>query len=111
MNNNDSSQAYVGFDRVNHSNLTFKTIKNHHARYTFMLSPCFFLDPAVPPTFFILESPLVNMTKMLIIWMIFGSRLLSLFSVSAFYSFLKYLRYTTDRQANKFEELQLRFRF
>jgi len=76
-----------------------------------MLSPCFFLDPAVPPTFFILESPLVNMTKMLIIWMIFGSRLLSLFSVSAFYSFLKYLRYTTDRQANKFEELQLRFRF
>ena len=44
--------------------------------------------------------------------MIFGSRLLSLFSVSAVYSFLKYLRYTTNRQANKFEELQvLRFRF
>jgi len=31
---------------------------------------------------------------MLIVWMIFGSRLLSLFSV---YSFLKYLRYTTNR--------------
>ena len=43
--------------------------------------------------------------------MIFGSRLLGLFSVSAIYSFLKYLRYTTNRQANKFEELQLRFRF
>jgi len=53
----------------------------------------------------------VNMTKMLIVWMIFGSRLLSLFLVSAVYSFLKYLRYTTNRQANKFEELQLRFRF
>jgi len=48
---------------------------------------------------------------MLIVWMIFGSRLLSLFSVSAVYSFLKYLRYTTNRQANKFEEVQLRFRF
>ena len=43
---------------------------------------------------------------MLIVWMIFGSRLLNLFSVSAVYSFLKYLRYITD----KFEELQLRFR-
>ena len=45
--------------------------------------------------------------------MIFSSRLLSLFSnsVSAVYSFLKHLRYTTNRQANKFEELQLRFRF
>jgi len=42
------------------------------------------------------------MTKMFIVWMIFGSRLLSLFSVSAVYSFLKYLRYTTNRQANKF---------
>jgi len=43
--------------------------------------------------------------------MIFGSRSLCLFSVSAVYSFLKYLRYTTNRQANKIEELQLRFRF
>jgi len=34
-----------------------------------------------------------------------------LFSVSAVYSFLKYLRNTTNRQANKFEELQLRFGF
>ena len=41
---------------------------------------------------------------------IFGSRLLSLFSVSAVYSFLKYLRYTTNRQANNFEELQHKFR-
>jgi len=37
------------------------------------------------------------MTKMLIVWIIFGSRLLSSFSMSAFYSFLKYLRYTTNR--------------
>jgi len=51
------------------------------------------------------------MTKMLIVWIIFGSRSLSLFSVSAVYSFLKYLRYTINRWANKFEELQLRFRF
>ena len=43
--------------------------------------------------------------------MIFGSRLLSLFTVSAFYSFLKYLRYTTNRQENKFEQLQLTFKF
>jgi len=33
------------------------------------------------------------MTKMLIVWMIFGSRLLSSFSVSALHSFLKCLRY------------------
>jgi len=31
------------------------------------------------------------MTKMLLVWVIFGSRLLSSFSVSAFYSLLKYL--------------------
>jgi len=37
------------------------------------------------------------MTKMLIVWMIFGRRLLSSFSVSAFYSFLKCLRYTANR--------------
>jgi len=47
------------------------------------------------------QTAYVNMTKMLIIWMIFGSRLLSLFSVSAVYSLLKYLRYTTNREANK----------
>jgi len=57
------------------------------------------------------QTAYVNMTKMLIVWIIFGSGLLSLFSVSAVYSFLKYLRYTTNRQANKFEELQPRFRF
>ena len=43
--------------------------------------------------------------------MIFGSRLLSLFSMSVVYSFLKYLRHTTNRQAKKFEKLQLTFRF
>jgi len=32
------------------------------------------------------------MTKMLIVLMIFGSRLLRSFSMSPFYSFLKYLR-------------------
>jgi len=53
----------------------------------------------------------VNMTKMLIVWMIFGSRLLRSFLMSAFYSFLKYLRYTTNRQADKFEKIQVRFRF
>jgi len=43
------------------------------------------------------QTAYVNMTKTLIVWMIFGSRLPSLFSVSAVYSFLKYLRYTTNR--------------
>jgi len=59
------------------------------------------------------QTAYVNMTKMLILWMIFGSRLLSWFSMSAIYSFLKYLRYTTNRhrQADKFEKIQLRFRF
>ena len=44
------------------------------------------------------------MTKMLIVWIIFGSRLLSSFSVSVFYSFLKCLRYTANRhtQVRKF---------
>jgi len=44
--------------------------------------------------------------------MIFGGRLLSLFSVWAVYCFLKYLRYTTNRhKAKKFEELQFKLRF
>jgi len=51
------------------------------------------------------------MTKMLIGWMIFGCRLLSSFIVSAFYSFLKCLRYTADTgkfetDTDKFEKLQ-----
>jgi len=37
------------------------------------------------------------MTKMLIVWMIFDSRLLSSFSMSAFYPFLRCLRYTANR--------------
>jgi len=41
---------------------------------------------------------------MLIVWMVFGSTLLSSFSMSAFYCFLKYLHYTANRhrQADKF---------
>jgi len=41
---------------------------------------------------------------MLIVWMVFGSTLLSSFSMPAFYYFLKYLRYTANRhrQADKF---------
>jgi len=59
------------------------------------------------------QAAYVNMIKMLIVWTSFGSRLLSSFSMSAFYSFLKYLRYTTNRhnQADKFEKIQMRFRF
>jgi len=49
------------------------------------------------------QTAYVNMIKMYIVWMIFGSRLLRSFSVSAVYSFLKYLRYTTNRQEKKFE--------
>jgi len=36
----------------------------------------------------------------LIMWMIFGSRLLSSFSMSALHSFLKYLCYTKARIVN-----------
>jgi len=34
-----TSLLYVGFDRVNDSNFIFKTTKNHHAKWTFMLAP------------------------------------------------------------------------
>ena len=44
-----------------------------------------------------LQTAYVNMTKMLIVWMIFGIRLLSSFSMSAFHSFFNCLRYTTNR--------------
>ena len=49
------------FDCVNHSNLTFRTTKNHHARYTFILAPLLFSWlRSGPSTFLILESPLVR---------------------------------------------------
>jgi len=59
------------------------------------------------------QTAYVNRTKTLIVWMIFGSRLLSSFSTTAFYCFPKYLRYTTNRhrQAYKFEKIQIKFRF
>ena len=59
------------------------------------------------------QTAYVNMTKMLIVWTSFGSRLLSSFSTSAFYSFLKYLRCITNRhrQTYKFEKIQVRLRF
>jgi len=54
-----------------------------------------------------LTQRMLNMRKMLIVWKIFGSRLLSSCSVSAFYSFSSaYAALQTD----KFEKLQLRFR-
>jgi len=54
------SQAYVGFDRVNHSKSIFITTENHHAGETFMLAPLLFsFVPLWPPNFVILESPLV----------------------------------------------------
>jgi len=28
-----TSLLYVGFDRINHNNLIFKAMKNHHARH------------------------------------------------------------------------------
>jgi len=39
------------------------------------------------------------MTKILIVWMVFGSKFLSSFLMSTIYSFLKYLRYDRHRQA------------
>jgi len=56
VNNNDSpylmmftSLLHIGFDRVNDNNLIFKTTNNHNAKWTFMLPPYFFLNPAVVP--------------------------------------------------------------
>jgi len=47
---------------------------------------------------------------MLIVWMIFGSKLLSSFLMSVIYSFLKYLRYRqTQISSGKVANLQLRF--
>jgi len=59
VNNNDSSYLtiftsllHVGFDRVNDSNLIFKTTKHHHAKSTFMLAPLVFpWSRSAPPTF------------------------------------------------------------
>jgi len=42
------SQAYLGFDRINH----------HHTGWTFVLPPCSFFGPAVASHFLILEPPL-----------------------------------------------------
>ena len=36
------SRAYVGFDRVNHSNSIFITTENHHVGEIFTLAPVFF---------------------------------------------------------------------
>jgi len=53
------SQAYVGFDRFNHSKSIFITVENHHAGETLMLAPLLFsLALQCSPFFFILESPL-----------------------------------------------------
>ena len=43
------SQAYVGFDRVNHSKSIFITAEIHHAGQKFMLAP---LRPSLAPQFF-----------------------------------------------------------
>ena len=50
------------------------------------------------------QTEYVNMTKMLIVLMIFGSRLLSSFQMSALYFCLKHLYYARNRQADKFEK-------
>jgi len=50
------------------------------------------------------------MKKILIVWIIFGSKLLSSFLMSAIYSFPKYLRYRqTQTSSGNVENLQLRF--
>jgi len=45
------------------------------------------------------QTAYLNMKNALIAWMIFGRKFLSSFSLSAIYSFLKYLRYTQTQQA------------
>jgi len=48
------------------------------------------------------------MKKILIVWMIFGRKLLTSFVMSAVYFFLKYLRYRQTSSGNV-KNLQLRF--
>ena len=58
------SQAYVEFDRFNHSKSIFITTENHHAGETFMLPPLFFPWPRSGPlSFFILKLPLTFLTR------------------------------------------------
>jgi len=53
------SQAYVGFDRFNHSKSVFIITENHHVAKTFRLTPIVFsfAPQWLPQFFFILESP------------------------------------------------------
>jgi len=56
VNNNASShlqysQAYIGFDRVNHSRLIFNATKKSPGKIGIYVDPCFFLGPAVAPHF------------------------------------------------------------
>jgi len=55
------SQAYVGFDRVNHIKLTFITPESHHVCETLMFDPLLFpWSCSGSPTFLNLESPLLR---------------------------------------------------
>ena len=55
------SQAYVGFDRVNHIKLMFITTESHHVGETFMFDPLLFpWSCSGCHTFLILESPLLR---------------------------------------------------
>jgi len=62
------SQAYVGFDRVNHSKSIFITTENHHAGETLTLATLLFsLASQWPLSFFILgwPSPLTPLSSLL----------------------------------------------
>ena len=55
-------------------------------------------------------KPQTTYEKILIVWMIFGSKLLSSFLMLVIYSFLKYLHYRqTQTSSGEVENLQLRF--
>jgi len=55
-------------------------------------------------------QPQTTYEKIMIVWMIFGSKLLSRFSISGIYSFLKYLHdRQTQTSSGSDENVQLRF--
>jgi len=62
------SQAYVGFDRVNHRKSIFITTENHHAGKTFMLAPTFFLGPSVLPSQFFHSRIATGVTQLKTSW-------------------------------------------
>ena len=99
------SRAYVGFDRVNHSNSIFITTENHHVGEIFTLAPVFFFPwPRSAPTFFILESPLqcqwvIRLLGSFTLWRPAEKKLPSVESRCTIYSYFTFPKPTIESRA------------